>query len=232
MIRRTAVLILMMIQSGIMTTDIKTLIYRSLDELFEPEFFPDSYSGLLSALGWEARAGIDPDASQARAVFQAVKHVLSSWQTCSIWLYACHAAWQRDTRLKRMSGFWKSLEREGIKRPVAGVAEALVEDKRGLKWTAVGRIDLSEIGSITHVLRLRKSAFLLFSEQEIDRAQFIDEGWLDLGTGNVTSLIRLATVAAKNKALFGRTYGQFDDPFVGIDIIGSREQIELMAWNF
>lgn len=214
-----------------MTTDLRIILSEDVFVENDGLIFSgsSSYMTKLAALTYVAE--VKGNLRQERLdclgiVIRRVAEVLPHYR---LWLLASQGAWQPDTARMRSLKLWRWLASAGKKTPTRVVGPEIARfDARGLRWFAVAEVSVAEIPAVHDILLTEKPSFLVAAPEPPDLEAYLAAGWAEGHPGVMTFWRDMALVAAQEHHLLFRSFGNFDDPEIGVNVIGAPETIAML----
>ena len=162
----------------------------------------------------------------------AIRRVAAVLPDDRLWLLACQAAWQPDTRRMRSLKLWRCLANGGMKTPARTLgAEIAKSDSRGLRWFAVAEVQEDELPLAHDIVSVEKTSFFVASPEPPVLEEYLAAGWAEGHEGIMTFWRDMALVTARVGNVLFRPFGNFDDAEVGVNLIGAPDTIALLKAN-
>jgi hypothetical protein len=145
-----------------------------------------------------------------------------------IWLLASQRTWQLDIKRMRILKLWRWLATGGLKTPVRTHGDEIVKVRPDrIRWFALAEISEEELPIAHDIVSAEKTSFLVAAPEPPALDEYLAAGWAETYPETMTFWRDMALVAAHNRHLLFRPFGEFDDREVGVDVIGAPETIAI-----
>ena len=160
------------------------------------------------------------------AALATLRQGLPAW---SMWLFACHWAWQPATRLSAVKKLWGSLQSRSLAIPAGQKTEEIrLESDAGVRWFGAARLGAEDVQLAIRIVNAEAASVVavLPSDTVVDVRRVCNHGWQDLNTRSMAAWRDVAVTICELGGVLLRPFGECDDREVGTYLLAQADLMD------